>query len=125
MLEWKIVINRGKRKGKEFRKNEQNSIFFVSKKLSSNLYFRRVKKKRKLEKIILELRYIATLYPGEKKWGKIRGNCRKLVIILARFVFFYSSAYSVGFIDRLSLIFVSSRVPIEIRALKLNLKREF
>lgn len=124
MLEWKIVINRGKRKGKEFRKNEQNSIFFVSKKLSSNLYFCRVKKKRKLEKIILELRYIA-LYPGEKKWGKIRGNCRKLVIILARFVFFYSSAYSVGFIDRLSLIFVSSRVPIEIRALKLNLKREF
>lgn len=73
MLEWKIVINRGKRKGKEFRKNEQNSIFFVSKKLSSNLYFRRVKKKRKLEKIILELRYIA-LYPGEK----VGENKRKL-----------------------------------------------
>lgn len=43
-------------------------------------------KKKKIGKIILEMPN--ALYPG-KKGEKIRGNCRKLVIILARFVFFY------------------------------------
>lgn len=75
VLERKIVINRGKRKGKEFRKNEQNSIFFVSKKLSSNLYFRRVKRKKKIGKNNSRV----ALYRNVISWGKKVGkNKRKL-----------------------------------------------
>lgn len=68
VLERKIVINRGKRKGKEFRKNEQNSIFCFKEIVIEFIFLPR-EKKRKLEKIILELRYIA-LYPGEKSREK-------------------------------------------------------
>lgn len=74
VLERKIVINRGKRKGKEFRKNEQNSIFFVSKKLSSNLYFCRVKKKKKIGKNNSRVALYRVI-----SWGKKVGeNKRKL-----------------------------------------------
>lgn len=45
-------------------------------------------KKKKIGKIILEMPKAFNSISWKKK-EKIRGNCRKLVIILARFVFFY------------------------------------